>query len=90
MLTAVILVCSLASVPDLASCTEDNATQVIRDPEAFVSPVTCYVHGQAYLADTALGRDLSESEMVKVICARSRVVAGPAPAAATGAAMLAR
>jgi hypothetical protein len=89
MLTALILVCSLASIPDLASCTEDNATQVIRDPEAFVSPITCYMHGQAYLADTALGRDLSESEVVKVICAR-RVAAGPPPAAATNAAMLAR
>ena len=68
MLTALILVCSLASVSDLGACTEDNALQVVRDPEAFVSPVACFVHGQAYLAETALGRDLSEGEAVKVVC----------------------
>ncbi len=39
MLTVLILVCSLASVSDLGACTEDNALQVIRDPEAFVSPI---------------------------------------------------
>jgi hypothetical protein len=90
MLTALILVCSLASVPDLGACTEDNALQVLRDPEAFVSPVACFVHGQAYLAGTALGRDLSEGEAVKVVCARSHVTAGPSPAAANSAAMIAR
>ena len=47
MLTVLILVCSLASVSDLGACTEDNALQVIRDPEAFVSPVACFVRGQA-------------------------------------------
>lgn len=76
MLTALILVCSLASVPDLAACTQDNAVQVIRDPETFLSPVTCFVHGQAYLAETAMGRDLSESEVVKVVCSRSHILAG--------------
>lgn len=76
MLTALILVCSLASVPDLGACTQDNAVQVIRDPETFLSPVTCFVHGQAYLAETATGRDLSSGEVVKVICSHSRVVAG--------------
>ena len=90
MLTALILVCSLASVPDLASCTEANATQVIRDPEAFVSPITCFVHGQAYFAETALGRDLGEGEAVKVVCTPSRTSAGPAPAAASNTADLAQ
>jgi len=85
MLSALILVCSLASVPDLASCTEANATQVIRDPEAFVSPITCYVHGQAYFAETAMGRDLGEGEAVKVVCARSRITAGRSPAASNTA-----
>jgi len=87
MLTALILVCSLASVPNLAACTEDKAVQVIRDSETFLSPVTCFVHGQAYLAETALARDLSESEVVKVVCARSRASAG---AGATSTATLER
>ena len=90
MLSALILVCSLASVPDLGACTVDNALQVVRDPEAFVSPVACFVHGQAYLAETELGRDLSDREVVKVICTRSRNFASKSPPASNNAAMLAR
>ena len=90
MLSALILVCSLAAVPDLGACTENNALQVVRDPEAFVSPVACFVHGQAYLAETALGRDLSDSEVIKVICTRSRNLASQSSPAANNAAMLAR
>jgi len=71
MLTALILVCSLASVPDLADCTRDNAVQVMYVPAAFANPVTCFMHGQAYLAETTIGRDLAENEAVKVICSRS-------------------
>jgi hypothetical protein len=29
------------------------------------------MHGQAYLAETSLGRDLTENERVKVVCVRS-------------------
>ena len=69
MLSALILVCSLASFDD---CSEKNALQVVRDPEAFVSPIACFVHGQAYLAETALGRDLVDGEVVRVICRPAR------------------
>jgi hypothetical protein len=72
MLTALILVCSLASVPNLAACTEENARVVLRDPETFTAPTTCLMHGQAYLAETAIGRELGENEAVKVLCLRSR------------------
>ena len=68
MLTALILICSLTSVTDVGACTEDNAVEVLRSPEAFASPVTCLMHGQAYLANTAMGRDLSADEVVKVMC----------------------
>lgn len=90
MLTALILVCSLASAPDLGACTEDNAVQVIRDPEAFLSPVACFVHGQAYLAETAIGRDLSDNEVVKVVCAPSRMIARRSSGAANGTATVER
>jgi hypothetical protein len=90
MLTALILVCSLTSVPDLSACTVDNAVQVIRAPETFLSPVTCFVHGQAYLAETATGRDLNNDEVVKVICAPNRVVAGRSPGAANNSTLFAR
>jgi hypothetical protein len=83
MLTALILVCSLAATPDLGACTENNAVAVIRDAETFMSPVTCLMHGQAHLAATAIGRHLSADEAVKVICARSRFGAAPSPVTAS-------
>jgi hypothetical protein len=71
MLTALILICSLASVSDAGACTEDNALAVLRSPEAFANPVTCFMHGQAYLANTAMGRDLNADEVVKsIVCAK--------------------
>jgi hypothetical protein len=77
MLTALILICSLSSGSDAAACTEQNAVQVLRSPETFASPVACLMHGQAYLANSAIGRDLNEGETVKVICKRNRVTAAP-------------
>jgi hypothetical protein len=77
MLTAVILICSLSSVPDIRACTEDNALEVLRSPETFASPVTCLMHGQAYVANSAMGRDLNVNDAVKVICMRSKVVSTP-------------
>ncbi len=74
MLTALILVCSLAFVPDLAACSEENALAVVRDPETFASPGSCLMHGQAYLAESGIGRDLSKSEAVKILCMRKGAV----------------
>jgi hypothetical protein len=71
MLTALILICSLATTPDVRACTRDNAVDAISVPEAFANPVTCLMHSQAYLAETSLGRDLSENERVKVVCVRA-------------------
>jgi len=70
MLTALILVCSIATTPDLADCSADTARVVMRTPETYVSPVTCAMHGQAYLAETAVGQTLSKDDRVKVICMR--------------------
>jgi hypothetical protein len=72
MLTALVLVCSLAITPDLASCNRDNAVSVTRVPEEFGNPAMCFMHGQAYLAQTEMGRELSEDERVKVVCSRAR------------------
>jgi hypothetical protein len=73
-----ILVCSLAASPDLAACNRSNAVTVISVPETYGNPATCFMHGQAYLAETSIGRDLTADERIKVICARS-------PARATAA-----
>ena len=70
MLTALILVCSLATVSNLGDCTRDNALDVVYVPATFASPITCLMHAQAYLADSSIGRDLPQNEAFKVICVR--------------------
>lgn len=72
MLTALILICSTAITPDLAACDRTNAVDVMWVPVESASPVTCFMHGQAYLAETTLGRDLVGNERVKVVCVRSQ------------------
>jgi hypothetical protein len=75
MLTALILICSLGTTPDIRSCSRDNAVDAVQVPEAFASPAACFMRGQAYLADTSLGRDLTENERVKVVCVRTASLA---------------
>jgi transposase len=62
MLTALILVCSLATVSNLGDCTRENALNVIYVPATFASPVTCLMHAQAYVADSSIGRDRWDSQ----------------------------
>lgn len=70
MLSALVLICSLAITPNLADCTRSNAVNVMRVPEETGNPATCFMHGQAYLAETSIGRDLHDNERIKVMCAR--------------------
>ena len=74
MLTALVLVCSVALIPDARDCTRTNATAVMRVPAEFANPATCFMHGQAYLAETSIGQELTADDRVKVICARSETV----------------
>lgn len=74
MLTALILVCSLTTSPDLRDCTRDNALDVVLVPATFGNPATCFMHGQAYLAGNSIGRELAQNEAVKVVCVRSSPV----------------
>jgi hypothetical protein len=74
MLTALVLICSVALTPDVRDCTRRNATAVMRVPAEFGNPATCFMHGQAYLAETSIGQELTADERVKVICARSETV----------------
>ena len=76
MLTALVLVCSIAITPELRDCDRSNAVDVLQVPEAFGNPVMCMMRGQAFLAGTAIGRDLRADERVKVLCIR----AAPRPA----------
>jgi len=76
MLTALILVCSLAITPELRNCDRNNALQVLQVPEQFGNPVMCMMRGQAYLAGTSIGQEMKETEQVKVLCIRSGNVLG--------------
>ena len=69
MLTALILVCS-TTVADLAACTRENATTVIRVPSECGTPATCFMNAQAYLAQTSLGQDLGPDDRVKILCVK--------------------
>jgi len=77
MLTALVLVCSVVITPDLRDCTRDNAKLVMGAPGDFSNPGTCFMHGQAYLAETLIGRELGENERVKVVCARKKTIDVP-------------
>ena len=72
MLKALVLVCSIAITPDLRNCDQSNAVDVMMVPEEFGSPAMCFMHGQAYVAQTEFGRQLAADERVKVACARSQ------------------
>jgi hypothetical protein len=75
VLTALVLMCSVTVTPDLGECTPDSATAVMRVPAEFGNPSTCFMHAQAYLAQTSFGQDLGPNDRVKVICVRSETVA---------------
>src|SRR5262245_17626422 len=79
MLTALVLICSLVVTPDLRDCTRENAIIAWRVPGEFGHPATCFMHGQAYLAQTSIGQELGDGDRVKVICARSETVAASIP-----------
>jgi hypothetical protein len=76
MLTALVLVCSMAVTPDLSACNRQNAADVILVPAGFAHPATCLMHGQAYLAATALADNLTAGDRLKVVCVRSGSAAG--------------
>lgn len=76
MLTALVLICSAAVAADPGDCTRSNANTVMRVPAEFGNPATCFMHAQAYLAGSSIGRDLDANERVRIICVpRGSVVA---------------
>jgi len=75
MLTAFVLVCSLAVTPELRDCSRDNAVSVLRVPEEVAFPGECLKLGSAYLAQTEMGRLMAADERVKVLCVPSRKAA---------------
>jgi hypothetical protein len=68
VLTALVLICSAEAVVEPRDCTRNNASTVMRVPAEFGNPATCFMHAQAYLAGSPIGRDLDANERVRIIC----------------------
>ena len=77
MLTALVLICSAAVAADSQDCTRSNANTVMRVPSEFGNPATCFMHAQAYLAGSSIGRELDANERVRIICVRSEMLVAP-------------
>lgn len=75
MLTAMVLICSVANTPNIADCS--------RAPSMSFGYLSCSrtrsrasCMGRPYVAGSAVGRDLTENERVKVVCLRKQVAVG--------------
>jgi hypothetical protein len=43
------------------------------------NPATCFMHGQAYVAQTSIGQELGMDDRLKVVCVRSETVDASIP-----------
>jgi hypothetical protein len=80
VLTALVLICSAAVAADPRDCTRSNANTVVRVPAEFGNPATCFMHAQAYLAGSSIGRDLEAAERVRIVCVPRESVIASTPA----------
>lgn len=67
--SVIVLICSLA-VSSARDCSVDNAVDVLRGPDVR-NEIMCGLHGQAYVAETVIGRGLRPGQFVKLLCTRS-------------------
>jgi hypothetical protein len=74
MLTALVLICAAEVAADAHDCTHSNANTVMRVPAEFGNPATCFMHAQAYLAGSSIGRELDANERVRIVCVRSETI----------------
>ncbi len=51
----------------------------MRVPAEFGNPITCFMHAQAYIAETSFGQELDSKDLVKVIMCVRREEAAAAP-----------
>jgi hypothetical protein len=70
MLDVLVLVCSTSMTPSLGDCTTSTALDTLILPMPAEQPEACLKLGQAYLAQTELGRSLKPGEKVKIMCRR--------------------
>jgi hypothetical protein len=63
----ILLVCAANIAP--GDCQAENATYLLNGPDA-TNEVACGMQSQAYLAQTWLGRSLTDGEYLKIVCRR--------------------
>lgn len=68
MLKAIVLICSLVTTPNLRDCDTLNAADVLRVPGEYAMPMTCFLHGITFLAESSL--EVGADQRVKILCQR--------------------
>jgi hypothetical protein len=79
MLSALVLLCSIAVTPDLRDCARHNATAVLRVPGEFAHPAVCLMQAQAFLAETSIAHEIGDDDRVKVVCVRTSATTATKP-----------
>jgi hypothetical protein len=73
MMTALVLICSLAQAPLAMECGTDNAVDVLRVPGEYGSLVTCFTRAQAFVGESRY--ELTADHYLKVACGKPRLPA---------------
>jgi hypothetical protein len=63
----------------LRDCTRDNATAVMRVQAKLGNPATCFMHGQAHLTETSIGRESGSNEQIKLFAREDEVIDASMP-----------
>ena len=66
MMTALVLICSLAKAPFAMDCGTDNAVDVLKLPGEYYSLATCFTRVQAVLAESRY--ELAVGLYPKIVC----------------------
>ena len=70
MMTALVLICSLARTPFASECGTGNAIDVLRVPGEYSSLVTCFTRAQAFVGESRY--ELAADLYIKVVCGNPR------------------
>jgi hypothetical protein len=68
MMTALVLICSLAKTPIAMDCGTKNAVDVLRVPGEYSSLVTCFTRAQAFVGESRY--ELTADHYLKVVCGK--------------------
>ena len=68
MMTALVLICSLAKASPAMNCSTDNAVDVLRVPGEYRSLATCFMRAQAFVAQSRY--PLAADHFPKIVCGR--------------------